>query len=139
MLSHSGKEAREVYKTLAWAVDGDKDKFDKVVEAFERFCSPQKNILYERHGFWSLHQQEGEAIDAYVTRLKLKSDQPLGSTVQSVINLIILLRCAETRNFLQIEGCQIPLRRMCLPLMVRILTPQTQTYRRRVRIYLLTY
>ena len=74
MLSHAGKEARELYKTLAWAADGDKDKFDKVVEAFECFCSPQKNILYERHGFWSLHQQEGEAIDAYVTRLKLKSD-----------------------------------------------------------------
>ena len=74
MLSYAGKEAREVYKTLTWAADGDKDKFDKVVEAFEHFCSPQKNILYEHHRFWSLHQEEGEAIDAYVTRLKLKSD-----------------------------------------------------------------
>ena len=74
MLSHAGKEAREVYKTLTWAADGDKDKFDKVLEAFEQFCAPQKNILYERHGFWSLHQEEGEAIDAYVTRLKLKID-----------------------------------------------------------------
>ena len=35
---------------------------------------PQKNILYERHRFWSLHQEEGEAIDAYMTRLKLKID-----------------------------------------------------------------
>lgn len=68
MLSHAGKDAREVYKTLTWTEDGDKDKFDKVLEAFERFCSPQKNILYERHGFWSLYQEEGEAIDAYVTR-----------------------------------------------------------------------
>ena len=46
MLSHAGKEAREVYKTLAWAADGDKDKFDRVVEAFERFCSPQKNMVH---------------------------------------------------------------------------------------------
>ena len=74
MLSHAGKEAREIYKTLAWREDGDKDKFDKVLEAFERFCLPQKNILYERHRFWSLHQEEGEAIDAYMTRLKLKID-----------------------------------------------------------------
>ena len=48
MLSHAGKEAREVYKTLAWAA-GDKNKFNTVLEAFGRFCSPQKNILYERH------------------------------------------------------------------------------------------
>jgi len=46
MLSHTGKEAREVQKTLAWAADGDKDNFDKVLEGFEQFCSPQKNILY---------------------------------------------------------------------------------------------
>ena len=43
MLSHAGKEAREIYKTLTWREDGDKDKFDKVLEAFERFCLPQKN------------------------------------------------------------------------------------------------
>ena len=44
MLSHAGKDAREVYKTLSWAEDEDRNKFDKVLEAFERFCSPQKNI-----------------------------------------------------------------------------------------------
>jgi len=74
MLSHAGKEAREVYKTLVWAAEGDKDKFDKVLEVFERFFSSQKNILYECHGFWSLHQEEVETIDAYVMRLKLKID-----------------------------------------------------------------
>ena len=74
MLSHAGKDAREVYKTLTWTEDGDNNKFDKVLEAFERFCLPQKNILYERHGFWSLYQEQGEAIDSYVTRLKLKID-----------------------------------------------------------------
>jgi len=35
MLLHAGKVARKVYKTLAWATEGDKDKFDKVLEAFE--------------------------------------------------------------------------------------------------------
>ena len=47
MLSHAGREARDVYKTLPWAADGDDKKFDKVLEAFERFCTPQKNTLYE--------------------------------------------------------------------------------------------
>ena len=46
-------------------------KIDKVLEAFERFCMPQKNILYERHGFWSMRQDDGETVDSY---LKLKID-----------------------------------------------------------------
>ena len=50
MLSHAGKDAREVFKTLPWAAVGDDQKFDKVLEAFERFCTPQKNngIIYRK-------------------------------------------------------------------------------------------
>ena len=74
MLFHMGKDARELYKTLPWKEEGDEKKFKKVLEAFEEFCSPQRNLLYKRHGFWQLSQQEGESVDAYVTRLKLKVD-----------------------------------------------------------------
>ena len=35
ILLHSGKDAREIYKTLLWAEEGDRNKFDKVLEAFE--------------------------------------------------------------------------------------------------------
>jgi len=73
MLLHTGQEAREIYKTLPWAENDDKTKFAKVLEAFEWFCFPQKNILYERYGFWTLHQED-EPIDVYLTRLKLKID-----------------------------------------------------------------
>ena len=74
MLSYAGKEARKIYKTLQWTADGDANKFDKVCEAFQSYCSPCKNIIYERYTFWSLRQDEGESIDAYVTRLKVKID-----------------------------------------------------------------
>ena len=71
MLSHAGKEARKLYKTLPWAAEGDEKKFNKVLEGFEHFCSTQKNLLYKRHGFWQLSQQEGEPVDTY---LRLKVD-----------------------------------------------------------------
>ena len=74
MLSYAGKEAREIYKTLPWTSEGDANKFDKVLEAFQNYCSPRKNIIYERYTFWSLRQEEGESIDAYLTRLKVKID-----------------------------------------------------------------
>jgi len=74
MLSHTRKEARELYKTLPWASEGDEKKFNKVLEAFEQFCSYQKNLLYEQYSFWQLNQLEGEPVDTYLTRLRLKVD-----------------------------------------------------------------
>ena len=74
MLSYAGKEAREIYKTLSWTTGADANKFTKVCEAFQNYCSPRKNIIYERYTFWSLQQDEGESIDAYLTRLKVKID-----------------------------------------------------------------
>ena len=74
MLSHAGKEAREIYKTLPWANAGEEEKFDKVCEAFQNYCSPRKNIIYDRYTFWSLQQEEGESINAYLTRFKVKID-----------------------------------------------------------------
>ena len=56
MLSHAGKEAREVYKTLPWAATGDDKKFDKVTKVFQDYCKPRKNVLYERYCFWNLQQ-----------------------------------------------------------------------------------
>ena len=74
MLSHAGKEARDVYKTFEWAAEADKTKFNKVLEAFQRYCSPRKNIIYERYGFWTIQQEEDETIDAYLTRIRMKID-----------------------------------------------------------------
>ena len=63
-----------MYKTLPWAAEGDDKKFDKVIKAFQAYCEPRKNILYECHGFWNLQQLEEESIDGYLTKLKLKVD-----------------------------------------------------------------
>ena len=43
-----------------------------MITAFQTYCELRKNILYECHGFWSLQQLEGESIDRYLTRFKIK-------------------------------------------------------------------
>jgi len=58
MLSHARNEVREVYKILPWAAKGDEKKFNKVIAAFKAYSKPQKNVLYEHHSFWNLHQLE---------------------------------------------------------------------------------
>ena len=72
MLMHAGKEARKIYKTFHWAEEGNAMKFNKVIKAFKEYCTPRRNILYERHKFWSLRQAEGETIHTYVTLLKVQ-------------------------------------------------------------------
>ena len=68
-----GIEALEVYNTFQWDTEGDNVKVDKIMEKFERYCNPRKNLTFERHSFFSRNQQEGETIDAYVTELRNKA------------------------------------------------------------------
>jgi len=73
--AHSqGKHAREIYKTLQWAENGDKMKFNNVQKVFRVYCQLRKNIPCECHKFWNLQQDEGETVDAYTTRLGLQAD-----------------------------------------------------------------
>ena len=70
LLHVAGSEALEVYNTFQWDEDDDNTKLDKIMEKFERYCNPWKNLTFERHSFFSGNQLEGESIDAYVTDLR---------------------------------------------------------------------
>ena len=58
MLSHAGKEAREIYKTLLWASTGDARKFDKVLKAFRNYCLARKNIIYKDTHFGAFSKKK---------------------------------------------------------------------------------
>ena len=74
MLSHAGKKARDLYKTFEWEAEDDDKKFEKVLEAFQRYCSPRKNIIYKRHGFWTIQQEDHKTVDRYLVRIHMKID-----------------------------------------------------------------
>ena len=73
MLSYTSQDARDVYKTLEWTAEGDNNKFNKVLEAFQRYCSHARNI-YKHYGFWTIQQDGDKTIDAYLTRIRIKID-----------------------------------------------------------------
>ena len=35
--------------TFQWDSDGDENKVDKIMERFEWYCNPRKNLTFERH------------------------------------------------------------------------------------------
>jgi hypothetical protein len=54
----AGQDALEVFKTFTWDTDGDDKKLAKVIEKFETYCMPRKNVTWERHIFNTRDQQQ---------------------------------------------------------------------------------
>ncbi|KAL4008088.1 hypothetical protein ACER0C_001940 [Sarotherodon galilaeus] len=68
----AGEEAVEVYNTFTFAENGDEHKLTKIMEKFEEYCNPKKNITYERYKFF-MCVQEDMPISQYITELKLRA------------------------------------------------------------------
>ena len=73
MLHTVGEDALEVYNTLNVETAGDDEPtLDEIMDAFRSYCTPKKNIVFERHQFWSHSMPEGLAVDKFVTELRQK-------------------------------------------------------------------
>ena len=68
LLTGIGPEARKVFKT--WNISATERKDMKgVIERFNNYCNPRKNIPLERYLFNSQQQEPGASFDRYVTAL----------------------------------------------------------------------
>ena len=47
-----GKEAEHVFKSLRFAEAGDEKKFEKILEKFNKYFFPKRNLKQERAGFY---------------------------------------------------------------------------------------
>lgn len=68
-----GDDALEVYNNFQFRVQDDKIKLDKIMEKFEEYCIPKRNVTFERHRFFTCVQKTGETVDQYVTELRNRS------------------------------------------------------------------
>ena len=85
LLSVAGEDALEVFNTFnfTWS---EKNKFAPLVQKFEEYCIPRKNVTYERHLFNTRNQGPTESIDSYVTALKnLAKSCEFGELTDSLI------------------------------------------------------
>ena len=72
LLNCAGRGLVDIFNTLTLVAE-DKKKFDKVVEGLDNYFEPKKYITYERHMFFTRVQHADEAIDDYVTDLRIKA------------------------------------------------------------------
>ena len=68
LLNLAGPDAIELYNTFTLS-DADAKKYTKVVKAFEQYCSPRKNIVFECFTFWQCTQAQDENVDQFITLL----------------------------------------------------------------------
>ena len=51
LLTVIGKESVRIYNTFDWSDEDEKTKISKVLEKFENYCTPKRNLTYERYKF----------------------------------------------------------------------------------------
>ena len=70
LLHVMGDEALEVYNSFSFDTEAAKNKYETVIEKFEEFCTPKKNVILERFYFNKASQETNEDFDHFVTRVK---------------------------------------------------------------------
>ena len=65
----------EVYNTFTFGENEDRTNLEHVIDKFTNYCTPKKNVVFERYQFFSRAQSSGEAIELFVTDLKKKSTE----------------------------------------------------------------
>ena len=63
----AGPAAQEVASHFAWVED---DGLEKLLDHFDSYCNPRKNIVRERFEFYSRDQQPGESITSFLAALR---------------------------------------------------------------------
>ena len=73
MLLHViGDSALDLYNTFVFA-EGESMVLEKVLDKFEEYCMPKRNLTYERHRFFMRNQLVHESIDQYATELRSRA------------------------------------------------------------------
>ena len=56
-----GDDALKVFNAFQFASEDDKKQLKVIKEKFKDYCTPCKNIVFERFNFWRLTQAPGES------------------------------------------------------------------------------
>jgi len=64
-----GKEGLELFNTFKFNAANDQISLNEVIQKFEEYCEPLKNITFERYQFLSRKQLHEESFDEFISAL----------------------------------------------------------------------
>lgn len=68
-----GEDALDLMNNFSFTPATDKDVYAVVLEKFDEYCLPKKNLTVERFNFHNICQKEGEPFESFLTELKSKA------------------------------------------------------------------
>jgi len=96
LLSIIGTDALEVYNTFEW-ID-EEITIQTILEKFERYCKPRKNVTYERFILLTRKQKENEKIDDFVKDLRTLAEScEYGNLKNSIIKDAFVLGVLDNK------------------------------------------
>ena len=101
LLNIAAEEAIEVFNTFTFANDEEKDDPETILEKFQNYCEPKKNITYERHIFNTRVQQQSQSFDAYLTELRVQAKKCAYGTLQDELirdRVVVGIRDDQVRS-----------------------------------------
>ena len=98
LLTCMGKEAMQVYSSFTFDPATDSMKYDKVVQQFDAYFSPKKNLTLARYKFFTTRQEELETFDQFLLRLKTQApDCELSTLKDELIKDMIVIGTSDSR------------------------------------------
>ena len=93
-----GHKVRGIYNTFIFEPKKHSMIFTKIIEKFDQYCIPRKNITFLRHKFFTHRQVEGQSFDEFVTSLrKLSADCEFGDLNSYLVRDIIVVGVTSNR------------------------------------------
>lgn len=74
LLHYLGDEALQIYNSFTFE-EAEKNKIKVLIEKFDGYFIPKKNLTYERYKFFNMRQGSNESIEQFVTELKNQAKQ----------------------------------------------------------------
>ena len=68
-----GKDCHHVYKHNLGLTEEEQKDAGAILDKLGQYFTPSKNVIFERYVFGNLKQEDGESVDAFVTRLREKA------------------------------------------------------------------
>lgn len=99
LLHYIGEECEDIYSTFTFTTE-ETNKINFLLQKFEDYFKPKRNITYERYKFFTRKQQQHETVDQFVTVLKkLASTCEFGNLKNDLIKDLLI--CGLQSNVLR--------------------------------------
>ena len=74
-MKYIGAKGREIYSTFTFDSPEDKINIQILLNKFDAYCQPRKNLIITRHRFFTCKQAENQKFSNYVTELHCKGQE----------------------------------------------------------------